>query len=152
MMTISLTGVLALFIWPAITTGVALTVWWMIAEFPSERSSWIFRRRPVLFLCWLRGEFSLPVTFMSGAPLVAGILWCLGGADWLPDWSGFYAFIAVWSGLSGVALLNASRKRRPEGALRITLVMLITLLFLTSMASVVHTGVNLLAPWQFIGS
>ena len=105
-------------------------VWTLIACFPGERSRFIFRHRPWWLFIWLRGEMSLAATFLTGGPLAAVILWWLSCTGWLPDGHWLQVAGGVWLILLGVALTNAARKSRPDGAACATLVIFVTLLLL----------------------
>ncbi|KNC93270.1 hypothetical protein [Trabulsiella odontotermitis] len=120
--------------WLCVAPVVAAVVWAVVVRLPGERRRWIFQPRPVWLLCWLRGELSLPVTLLTGGPMVAGMAWWVCATGYGPDGGWQWLMVAGWCGLLAVALLNAARKSHPEGLLCVVLVILVTLLLLGSLA------------------
>lgn len=113
-----------------LATLLPVAVWLVVTGLPGERRRWIFRTRPLWLFFWLRGECSLPVTFMTGGPLAGIGLWWLCAMGVGPEGRWLSLSIAALCVLLGLALLNAARKSRPEGAVCAGIVMLITLLWL----------------------
>lgn len=122
-----ITGVPDVFWW-CMTPVVATVVWMVVAFLPGERRRWIFQPRPVWLMCWLRGELSVPVTLLTGGPLVAGIGWWVYAMGCGPGGGWQWLLAGGWSLMLAVALLNAVRKSRAQGGLCTLMVALVTLL------------------------
>lgn len=119
--------------------ALAAGVWIVVVALPGVRHRWIFRRRPLLLVLWLRGELSLCATLLTAGPLAAGVYWwvCAMGYGLSGGWQSLLG--GLWCLLSGLALLNATRKSRPEGLPCAALVMLVTLLWLACAACLWRT-------------
>ncbi|KFD24785.1 hypothetical protein [Yokenella regensburgei] len=117
-------------LWMLGAAALSAGVWGVVVVLPGTRDRCIFRRNQAGPLRWLRGEYSVACTMLTGGPVAAPGLWWVSAAGLVPAGIWLHLAVALWCLLLAVALLNAARKSHPEGAACAGVVILVTLLLL----------------------
>lgn len=105
-------------------------VWTVLVALPGTRDRCIFRRNQHSPLRWLRGEYSVACTLLTGGPAAAAGLWWIFSAGLIPAGGWLQLVVALWFLLLAIALLNAARKSQPEGVACAGVVVVVALLLL----------------------